>query len=299
MENPRISPHISIVIGVQHAHENIATILSALERGPIHDIEVLLCYAANDPIDLAFLTRPYVRGIKGADDALIPELWRDGIYQAKADRVAILTAHCIPNDNWLDLALSLDMEKCVGYGGAIELSSDSGPVGAAIHILRYTQFTPPQAARDTFEIAADNAVYRRDDILACADLLTHGFWEPSFHAQFQKSGSRMMLQPDLITIHRNQYKIGEFMKQRRLHGHAFGRERANKASLLKSAAMMIFSPAAYFIFGGKVVMRARKSKSLRRHFLRAAPWLALCLGSWTWGEATGYAESVFSKLKNQ
>ncbi|MBL4619785.1 MAG: hypothetical protein JKX88_06785 [Marinicaulis sp.] len=273
--------------------------MSALEQGPVHDIEVLLCHAVNDPVDHAFSAKPYVRFIKGSESALIPELWRDGIYQAKADKVATLTAHCVPKIDWLETALSLDMEKYAGYGGVIELSPGSDGVGAAIHLLRYAMFTPPQQARDTFEIAADNAVYRRDDILACADLLAGGFWEPSFHSVFKKNGAKMALHPGLVTTHRNQYKAGEFMKQRRLHGQDFGRARADGVSLLTNLAMLVFSPAAYFIYGIKLVVRTGKSKTLRRHFLRAAPWLALFLGSWIWGEATGYAESFFSKMKNQ
>jgi hypothetical protein len=254
---------------------------------------VLLCASRNDPIDQRHLEIPSVRLVEGRDDALIPELWRDGIVAAHGDIVAILTAHCIPNKDWMSVALSLDMRRYAAYGGAIALGPNANAVGAAIHLLRYAGVSPPQTVRELDNLAADNAVYHRGDILACDDLLPLGFWEPSYHARFRQAGRRMAMQPNLTCTHKNQYTPFEFMAQRRRHGRVFGRMRAQEQPYAKRIIMLLLSPLSFFIFGAKLTYNIARTPAIRPDFFRAAPWLAVFLASWSWGECRGYADAVF------
>ncbi len=236
---------------------------------------------------------PSVRRVEGGDNALIPELWRDGIVAAQGDVIAILTAHCIPNNEWVSIVASLDMRRCAAYGGAIVLSSDANAAAAAIHLLRYAGVTPPQTARDLDDLAADNSVYYRSDILACKDLLPLGFWEPSYHARFRQAGRRMAMQPNLICTHKNQYTEIEFMAQRWRHGRVFGRMRAQEQPFAKRVIMLMLSPLSFFIFGAKLTYKIIRMPALRSDLLRALPWLSVFLASWCWGECCGYADAVF------
>ncbi len=288
-------PRLSVIIGVQRAQANLPAILAALERGPAGEIETLLCHAKDDPVAEEFAETPCVRLIEGRCDAPIPELWRDGILAAKGDIVAILTAHCVPNNEWLQAVLRLDMENHVAFGGPIENNHGSDGVGAAIYILRYWSAAPPLPAQDTNEIAADNAVYRRADILDCEDLLPLGFWEPSYHACFRQKGLKMATRPDFAVTHANRYSSSEFIRQRRRHGRAFGRERGEKASPPMRILMLLLSPAAFFVYGAKLAARIIQKPALRRDFGKATPWLIVFLASWVWGEARGYADAVFRR----
>ena len=287
-------PRISVVIAVQRAQANLPAILSALERVGASDIEALICHAGDDPVDRTALARPYVRFVEGNADALIPELWSDGILAANGRTIAILTAHCVPQDDWIAQALNLDMDKRAGYGGVITLESDADAVCAAIHLLRYSAVTPPQEARELHEIAADNAVYRREDILACDDLLPEGFWEPSFHARFRAKGDTLAMAPALVVAHLNLYSPGAFMKQRLRHGRNFGRTRGVAAALPKRLAMFVLSPLGFVVFGAKLTGGVMKSPALKRHYWRSLPWLATFLASWSLGEALGYWDSLFA-----
>jgi len=286
-------PTISIVVGVQYAQENLPAILSAIRSGATTDIEVLLCHAENDLVDPAFAKEPDVRIIACKNDAVIPELWRDGIVAARANKVAILSAHCIPDRGWLDAAIGLDLTQCAGYGGPIRNSAGSDTTGLAIHLLRYFAFCEIPVARPTVNIAADNSVYDRAEIVACADLLPLGFWEPSYHNKFRARGLELRLTPELRATHTNQYTVRQFMAQRRYHGRAFGRARGLAAPVWRRWLMLAFSPAAFPIHAAKLTARIMKTPVLRTSFWRAAPEFYLFMANWSLGEIAGYASAAF------
>ena len=311
-----ISPRISVVVAVQFAQANLPAILAALGPGMAAGrAEVLVCHAADDPVDLGPVDlgpQTGLRVLTGEVGALIPELWRDGILAAGSAVVATLTAHCLPEADWLDVACGLDMAGpdrtgLAGIGGLIVSDPDSDapgsdapgsdPAGAAIHLLRYHAYATAQAPRAEKEIAADNALYLRAEILACDDLLPGGFWEPAFHARFRLRGLGLELHPALVVSHANRYTPGQFMRQRRRHGYHFGLSRALAAPPARRWLMLLTSPAAFPVFAIKLTRSVRRDPVLRRGWLRAAPWLYLFMANWCWGEMRGYAAAVAGKRR--
>lgn len=290
---PHLGPSLSVVIGMQYAMANLPAILAALRPGLISgQAEVLLCHAADDP--LAVADQPGLRVVTGAADALIPALWRDGILAARSNAVALLSGHCVPDAGWLDRALTLDLDRCAGYGGLIVNDPASDAVGAAIHLLRYHGFASAPTARPVREIAADNAVYRRVAIMACTDLLANGFWEPAYHARFRARGLGLELRPDLIVTHVNRYTPRQFMRQRRWHGRSFGLSRAMAAPAPRRWVMLLGGTVAAFpVFAVKLTRLIRRDPVLRPDLGRAAPWFYLFLANWSLGEVWGYATAVF------
>ena len=192
---------LSVVIAVQMAQQNLPEIVRRLacERHP--EVEFLVCYADADPdVPRLLANQGNIRVLPGLPGSLIPHLWRDGILAARHETVAITTAHCIPDENWLQCLLQADLQGVAGIGGVIENHANSDAKGWAIFLLRYIAYAPPQAARRVEEIAADNALYRRTDILGHQDLLRKGFWEPSFHARFRAAGLSLVLEPRLRAV---------------------------------------------------------------------------------------------------
>jgi hypothetical protein len=290
------APKISVVAGMQFAQANLPAILAALGPGLASGrAELLLCHASDDPLVSQQIDG--VRVVAGAPDATIPQLWRDGIVAARAPVVALLSGHCIPAADWLDTALSLDMVQHVAYGGPIVNAPASDRVGTAIHLLRYSGFAHIETSRTVPEIAADNAVYRRDAILACTDLLPEGFWEPSYHARFRLAGESLALVPGLVVTHVNLYSPAAFMRQRRRHGAHFGQTRANGAPVWRRWLMLLTSPAAFPVFAIKRTRQVFGDTRFRQEFPKAAPWLYLFMANWSLGEALGYARAVFGWRK--
>jgi hypothetical protein len=290
------SPRLSLVLAVQGGQENLDEILAALPPRP-GAVEILLCHAADDPLPPGLTGRTDLRIVTGAADALIPELWRDGIRAARGAWLATLTAHCPPAPDWLDRALDLTgaaPADRAAIGGPVLMPAGADRVARAVHLLRYAGAAPPPAPRPVTDLSADNALYRRGPVLDCADLLEEGFWEPAFHRRFLARGLNLELRPDLAVLHRNRYSARGFLRQRRRHGRVFGRHRAAAARPAARVAMLLAAPAAFPVFALKQTRRILARPALRADLPGAAGWLYLFMAGWCWGEAQGYADAVFA-----
>lgn len=284
---------LSVVIAVQMAQQNLPEIMQRLtcERHP--EVEFLVCYADADPdVPRLLANQANIRVLHGLPGSLIPHLWRDGILAARHAAVAITTAHCIPDENWLQCLLQANLQGVAGIGGVFENHADSDAKGWAIFLLRYIAYAPPQAARRIEEIAADNALYRRADILRHEDLLRNGFWEPSFHARFRAGGLPLALDPRLRVIHHNRYGARQFFGQRFAHGREFGLARAARLPWFKRILLIVLSPLLPLVFLRKIITAASRQPQHRRQLRRAFPWLLFFLLGWGLGEARGYLESM-------
>ncbi len=287
---------LSVVIAVQLAQQNLPEIMRRLacERHP--EVEFLVCHADTDPdVPRLLVNQGNIRVLPGLPGSLIPQLWRDGILAAQHASVAITTAHCIPDENWLQCLLQADLQGVAGIGGVFENQADSDAKGWAIFLLRYIAYAPPQAARRVEEIAADNALYRRADIVQHQDLLRQGFWEPSFHARFRAAGLTLALDPEMRVIHHNRYGARQFFGQRFAHGREFGLARAARLPWFKRIVLVILSPLLPLVFLRKIVIAARGQPQHRRQLRRAFPWLLFFLLGWGLGEARGYLESLVKR----
>src|ERR1700687_649917 len=233
---------LSIVFGVQHAQDNVVEILRALRLEAHHQVEVLFCHTAADPdVPALVAALPQVRVVRGPAGSLIPHLWRDGILAARGERVATTTAHCVPTADWVDRLIAADIEN-TAIGGVIENDANADAKARAIFLMRYAAYAAPATKRYVPELAADNAIYRRSDLLRHEDLLRSGLWEPSFHKRFRAEGIRLLLDPAIRVVHRNCYTAREFIAQRFAHGKEFGLSRGRDRSSARRLLLMFLAP---------------------------------------------------------
>jgi hypothetical protein len=284
---------LSVIIAVQYAQENLPEILNKLDPAGHQDVEFLFCSTEADPAT-AKIVAGYenTRVISGCEGSLIPHLWRDGIIAAQAEKVALGTAHCIPAVDWVDRLFTTDMTSLAGIGGIIENDEMSGARDWAVYLLRYISFAPPQEKRQINEIAADNAIYRRSDIMQQSDLLEKGFWEPSFHTRFRQAGMTLELDPSISVMHSNRYSTRQFFVQRLAHGKEFGLARAREIYPVKRWLLIVLSPLLPVLFLKKIVSAVMQHGKYKSKLLKASPWLLLFLFAWGLGEAMGYLGKV-------
>src|SRR5262249_44016743 len=234
----------------------------------------------------------HVRVLRGADGSVIPHLWRDGILAARGERVATTTAHCVPAADWVEALLAADLGQPAVLGGTIENDPRSDARGCAIFLQRYSAFAPPQTRHDIRDPAADNALYRRADLLRHRDLLARGFWEPSVHDRFRAEGLRLALDPNLRVIHRNRYGAGQFIRQRLAHGREFGFARASARPSAQRLLLLFLAPAVFPLLLGRILRRALAVPALRKQLAAAWFWLPVFLLAWVAGETRGYLAAV-------
>ena len=142
------------------------------------------------------------------------------------------------------------------------------------------------------DLAADNAVYRRSDLLRHDDLLRLGFWEPSFHSRFRAEGIRLLLDPALRIIHRNCYTAREFVAQRFAHGKEFGLSRGRGRSLARRLLLIFLAPGIFPVLMYRRVTGSRQKPELRKQLKGAWVWLAIFTLAWAAGETCGYFTSL-------
>ena len=283
---------LSIVVGVQHAQDNVVEILGALAPGLHPQVEVLFCHTATDPdVPALVAAQPQVRVVRGPAGSLIPHLWRDGIMAARGERVATITAHCVPTADWVDRLIAADIDN-TAVGGVIENDANADAKARAVFLLRYAAFAPPETKRYVPDLAADNAVYRRSDLLRHDDLLRLGFWEPSFHSRFRAEGIRLLLDPALRIIHRNCYTAREFVAQRFAHGKEFGLSRGRGRSLARRLLLIFLAPGIFPVLMYRRVTGSRQKPELRKQLKGAWVWLAIFTLAWAAGETCGYFTSL-------
>jgi hypothetical protein len=289
-----ISPiKLSVVVAVQHAQENLPDILRVLRPAAHSDAEFLICYTPADPgVPSLAGVGDNIRLLCCPPGSLIPHLWRDGIRAARGERVATTTANCVPTADWVEKLESADLENVVGIGGSIENEPGSNAKARAIFLLRYASFAPPQVPREVQEVAADNALYRRADLMRHEDLLEDGFWEPSFHARFRAEGLRLAFNPSLRVVHRNRYTAGQFVSQRLAHGREFGLTRALSLPLSKRFVLTLLVAGAPLIMLLRITAAIRNKPDIRQDLPKVSFWLIVFLLSWTLGEANGYVASL-------
>jgi hypothetical protein len=287
---------LSIIVGVQHAQKNVAEIVRTVAPALHPQVELLFCHTAADPdVPVLVGSQGQIRLISGPAGSLIPHLWRDGILVARGERVATTTAHCIPTEGWVEALIAADLDNAA-YGGIIENDANADAKARAIFLLRYSAFAPPETKRDVRELAADNALYRRSDLLRHKDLLQWGFWEPSFHSRFHAEGIRLILDPTLRVVHRNRYSAREFIAQRFAHGQEFGLARARTQSFLRSLLLILLAPCIFAVLINRIVSASRRKSELRKQLKGAWIWLAVFTLAWTVGETSGYVTSIRDRL---
>lgn len=292
---------LSVVVALHGAQANIPEILAALPLDQDGAAEILLCRALDDPQPTEWPVRPDMRIVDGRPGSLIPELWRDGFREARGEWVATLTAHCPPTADWLARALALiredATERHAAFGGAIVADGASDRVTRAIQVLRYADAGAIARRQKVQDLSADNAIYRRASVLACADLMADGFWEPNYHRRFLENGQKLELIPDLVVVHRNRYSAREFMRQRRLHGRVFGRHRGEAGSLLWNWVMFIASPAAFAVFATKQSRKILSRPELRAQLRGSVALYYLFMAYWCLGEIAGYFDALRARMK--
>jgi hypothetical protein len=283
---------LSIIVGVQHAQDNLPDIVRALRPGARPEMELIVCHTPADPDVPALLGENQIRIVCSPEGSLIPHLWRDGILAASGERVGTTTAHCIPAADWVDALLAADLGQTAVLAGTIENDPEADAKGRAIFLQRYAVFAPPQAKREVHNPAADNALYRRSDLLRHRDLLQRGFWEPSFHDRFRAEGLHLALDPSLRVVHRNRYSARQYMGQRLAHGREFGLARASSRPLPQRLLLVLLAPAVFPLVLSRIVRRALGKPALRKQLATAWFWLPVFLLAWVVGEASGYLASL-------
>ena len=285
------SRRASVVVAVEHSDDNLPMIVSHLDPAAHPEVDFIFCGArppgAAPPAALAGLPAN-VRWLACPAGLRIPHLWRDGILAARTDTVALLSAHCIPAPGWTAAVLALTLAPAdAGIGGYLSNAAGACARDWAIYLLRYVNYSRPRSQARCSNIAADNAVYRRSEIVRHPKLLERGFWEPEFHREFFARGLELRLVPTLHAVHRNRYTAAQFAHQRRDHGTLFGTDRARARGTGRLVLYVLAAPLIAFVLLAKVYSATARLGWRGETPAGTGAWLFYFTSHWAFGEARG------------
>jgi hypothetical protein len=225
------------------------------------------------------------RELLSHEDALVPERWGQGVRAARAPVFACLTTELEVDPEWASALLEALGPRTVAAAGAIGLAPGAGAVARAVHLVRFSAFLPA-AAPAAGNIPGDGAAYRRDAVIAHADLLSEGFWEAEFHRRFQRAGAHMIFVPRSLVAFRSSVRLRSAAGLRARHGYGYGMTRVMRHGET-AARVLLAAPVVPVVMTGRILRRASRSPGMLWSALRALPVLVVICAAWAWGEAAG------------
>lgn len=282
-----VPPTLSIVVASNGAPGSVDRCLAALE-GQLDGAEVIVCPRAADAI--ARRRFSFARFLQPRD-ALVPELWRDGIDAATGEAVALTISPMRVAADWVPTLRGLLVTSDV-VGGAIDPGEGLRLPDWAEYFCRYARDMLPFEPHPCLDLPGDNAGYRRAALTRTRDVWRDGFWEPEVHRAVHEQGGTLRHEPALVVRQGRSAGFWEFLAQRLRHGREYGRARGRRSSSgrnLAGVAGAAVVPVVLVARTGREVFRRRR---YRARLLAALPILLAYDLAWAAGEALGHAAAL-------
>jgi hypothetical protein len=279
-------PELSVVVGSTGAAGALERCLVALE-GQLGGVEVIVCEPAPRPESLRERF-PFVRW-HVREGALVPELWRDGIRLTHGALVALTISPMTPAGDWVD-SLRRALAANDAVGGAIEPAPGLGLVDGAEYLSRYGRDMLPFPPGASLDLAGDNAGYRRTRLEEVAGSWQDGFWEPEVHRALAARGAELRHDPTVVVHMGSSAGFRAFLRQRLVHGRAFGRGRGGSGAV--NAARIARAAAVPVVLLARTARETFGRRRLRARLVISLPVLVAFDVAWAAGEALGHLDAL-------
>ena len=286
--SPVAEPRISVVVG--GTGTDVAACLAALEPQRNGD-QVIACEPR--PIGEELRSRfPWVEWVV-QEDALVPELWTEGIARSRGDIVALTIAPMIPADDWL-ASIRAQHEQHDVVAGAIEPAGGLRLADWAEYFCRYAPDMLPFDPREHPDLPGDNASYKRRLLEEVDDTYRDGFWEPDVHRRLAQDGARLWHAPSMVVRLGRSGGTRAFLRQRLHHGAAHGRQRGARYSAARNTIGVVAAPIVPLLLTVRMLRTVFARGRHRAAALRSTPLLVLYNVAWALGEARGHLRALRS-----
>jgi hypothetical protein len=280
-------PLVSVVVATINAERSIDRCLEAWHAATVHiRAEILVVDASADRTIERVSAFPGVRTISVPPGPLVPALWARGLESSRGTFVAFSIGQCRVSSQWAHEMIAAMKPAVGGAGGAFALASDSRPFVAGWFFLRYSNYIEGRwtAGPVAGEIAGDNAMYRRSDLMT-AGTPAGGFWEIKVHPQLRLAGLSLVAVAGATAVVLDAPAPGRALRERFEHGRHFGASRVTSAAM--RVRLIAAAPLVPAVLLARITRRVWPLAHYRPAFGRALPWLCLFAVAWALGEAVG------------
>ena len=283
-----MTPAVSIVVGSNGARGSVERCLEAIEPQR-EDVEVFVCEPQPSPerVQVRF---PWATFIE-RQNALIPELWRDGIEQSSSELVALTISPMVPGPDWV-AAVRAELQHADVVGGAIDPGPGLRVSDFAEYLCRYAKDMLPFPPHRSIDLPGDNSAYRRKLLVEVQDAYADGFWEPVVNQRLADMGARLWHTPLLVVRQGRSAGWAAFTRQRLRHGEAHGRQRGQRFSAARNALGVLGAPAVPFLLTARILRELDTRGRFGLRTLLALPHILLFNVAWAVGEARGHLHAL-------
>jgi hypothetical protein len=282
-------PALSIVVASNGAPGSVAGCLDALagQLDGTAATEVIVCEPEASPATVRGRF-PFARFLE-QPGAIVPVLWREGIESASGLAVALTISPMRPAADWVQ-RLRRELEDADAVAGAIEPGEGLRLGDWAEYFCRYSRDMLPFEPRDSVDLPADNAAYRRDLLERTRPLYRDGFWEPLVHRQARANGARLRQTPTLVVRQGRSAGTRAFVAQRVAHGRGHAHWRGRTFSPGRNVVGVVASPLVPPLVTYRLLRDVFAKRRLRARAVLALPLILLFNIAWAAGEAGGHLD---------
>ncbi len=283
---------LSVVIASLRPGPVILECLAALERQMRQGVEVIVVDGGADGTAEAIRERfPWVRLMEVEKGRSIPQLRGEGMAAATGGVVGILDAWCIPNDRWVEGAISAHGEYPeLAVGGAVSLaeSERTSFVAWATYLFDYWEFVEPFPDGHAGVLPGNDITFKRGALPDARTLRAHGFWKAFTNAELIAAGHRLRASRALAVQIKRRLPLLPFFRSRYHHGRSYAAMRIAGKPLQHRLKWASITPLLPLLFLWRQTRGLISKPGARAWFVITAPLQLAFHSSWAWGELCGY-----------
>lgn len=215
-----------------------------------------------------------------------------GLSAAHGEVVGLLEDHARPDKRWCANTVAAHRESYAAIGGAIENGIDR-PLNWAVYYCDFGKYQNPLPAGESPFASDANVTYKRSALESIRTTWDQSFREVVVNGTLISRGERLGLRPDIIVYqHRDDLRLGAALRERFIWGHSYA---TTRGQLLSTPKRLIYAALSPLLPAILMLRMADTAWKRRRHFgafLKALPFTAMLLISWSLGECLGYLTGV-------
>jgi hypothetical protein len=268
------------VVSVPDASSALTECLAAITQQTSGiQAEILVVPASARDAELVTERFPHCIVVEPGEARCEPELLGCGVPKASGRIVALTSARCVPDSEWVAQIRRRQADYHSAVGGPVELARNAGLVGAAAYFAIYVAYMPPML-EGLGNVSSANASYKRAAILAQLSAIEgRGFWELDVNDQLRAEMRSLWRDPALSVTFRGPGSTSAFCAERIAYGRGLGQLRAGRSTRGKRMYYIARSPAMPFIYGWRAARHVIRQKRYGATFVLATPllwWFLVC-----------------------
>jgi len=229
---------------------------------------------------------PGVRILPVSARTTVPQMRTFGILHSQGEIVALLEDDCVVADNWCLAVLRAHEEPHPVIGGSISPGGYRRLLDWAVYFCEYARFMPPfSGAKDA--LPGNHVTYKRTALPPLES--DQGFYEVFLHADWKKSGIKLIADPTLMVKNINHSVLRHITRMPFHHGRAFAGMRAKSFPAWRKGLYAILSLVLPVLKVARLATEVTRRRRYVVEFCFSIPWTMIFLTSWSLGELWGYA----------